>query len=91
MPSQVLDIINKKGLHARAAAKLSSLCARYSCQINLRKSGTENWVDGKSIMSLMLLAAGMGTQIEINTDGKDAEAALSAIQSLVANRFEEEE
>lgn len=91
MPNQILDIINKRGLHARAAAKLSGLCARFSCKINLRKSGTENWVDGKSIMSIMLLAAGIGSQIEINTDGDDAEAALTAIELLVANRFEEEE
>jgi phosphocarrier protein HPr len=91
MPNQILDIINKRGLHARAAAKLAALCASFPCKIQLRKSGTDNWVDGKSIMSIMLLAAGIGSQIEITTEGDKADAALSAIGALIANRFEEEE
>lgn len=91
MPNQILDIINKRGLHARAAAKLAALCATFPCKIQLRKTGTENWVDGKSIMSIMLLAAGIGTQIEITTEGDNADTALDAISALVASRFEEEE
>lgn len=91
MPNQVLDIINKRGLHARAAAKLAATCATYKARIQLRKTTAENWVDGKSIMSIMLLAAGVGTQIEVNTEGDDAETALIAIEQLVANRFEEDE
>ena len=91
MPNQILDIINKRGLHARAAAKLAALCASFPCKIQLRKSGTDNWVDGKSIMSIMLLAAGIGSQIEITTEGDKADAALSAIDALITNRFEEEE
>ncbi len=51
----------------------------------------DNWVDGKSIMSIMLLAAGIGSQIEINTEGDNDDVALQAISALVANRFEEEE
>lgn len=91
MPNLTLDIINKRGLHARAAAKLAALCASFPCKIQLRKCGMENWVDGKSIMSIMLLAAGIGSQIEINTEGDNDDVALQAISALVANRFEEEE
>jgi len=91
MPNQTLDIINKRGLHARAAAKLAATCAKFACKIQLRKTTTENWVDGKSIMSLMLLAAGVGSQIEVNIEGHDSDIALNAIQQLVANRFEEDE
>jgi phosphocarrier protein HPr len=91
MPSQILDIINKRGLHARAAAKLAATCAKFASKIQLRKTTAENWVDGKSIMSIMLLAAGVGTQIEVSTDGDDADTALIAIEELVANRFEEDE
>jgi phosphocarrier protein HPr len=91
MPSKILDIINKRGLHARAAAKLATLCAQFSAKIQLRNTIASNWVDGKSIMSIMLLAAGCGSQIEVSIEGNDADAALDAIQSLVANRFEEDE
>jgi len=91
MPSQILDIINKKGLHARAAAKLATLATTFSAKIQLRNTTSSNWVDGKSIMSIMLLAAGCGSQIEVNIDGEDADSALSAITALVANRFEEDE
>ncbi len=91
MPSQTLDIINKRGLHARAAAKLAATCAQFASKIQLRKTTTDHWVDGKSIMSIMLLAAGVGTQIEVSTDGDDADTALIAIQQLIANRFEEDE
>ena len=91
MPSKILDIINKRGLHARAAAKLATTCAQFSSKIQLRKMDSANWVDGKSIMSIMLLAAGLGSQIEVSIEGDDADTALIAIEQLVANRFEEDE
>lgn len=91
MQTKTFDIINKRGLHARAAAKLTATCSQFSSRIQLRKIDTERWVDGKSIMSIMLLAAGIGSQIEVTAEGDDAETALSAIQQLVENRFEEEE
>lgn len=91
MPSKILDIVNKRGLHARAAAKLATSCTQFSSKIQLRKMDTAHWVDGKSIMSIMLLAAGFGSQIEVSIDGEDADTALIAIEQLVANRFEEDE
>jgi phosphocarrier protein HPr len=85
-----LDIINKRGLHARAAAKLATLANRFQAKITARV-GEGNWADAKSVMSLMLLAAGCGTCLQICTEGDDAEAALNAIRALIADRFEEGE
>lgn len=87
---ETLAIINKKGLHARAAAKLATLANQYQARIQARV-GQGNWADAKSVMSLMLLAASMGTHLEVSCDGEDAEAALSAIRALIADRFEEGE
>ena len=82
-------IINKLGLHARAAAKFVSCSAGFSANIRAGKNG--EMVDGKSIMSVMMLAAGKGTVLDLHIDGKDEEAALAALQALIANRFDEPE
>lgn len=89
MQEQQLTIINKLGLHARAAAKLINLTSKFSCDIQLSKDGRQ--VDGKSIMSVMMLAASKGTELTISTDGEDEQEALSAIVELINNRFDEAE
>jgi phosphocarrier protein HPr len=84
-----LLIINKLGLHARAATKLAKLAGQFPCTI--RVSNGKSTVDGKSVMSLMLLAASRGTEIEVRTDGDDEQAAMTAIEELITNRFDEGE
>lgn len=86
--SRMVTIVNRRGLHARAAARFVKLAARYSADISVAKDGTE--VSGLSIMGLMMLAAGPGTEIEIRAQGADAEEAIEALDALVANRFDEE-
>lgn len=90
MHTDTLDIINKRGLHARAAAKLATLANQFTAKILVRV-GEGNWADAKSVMSLMLLAASCGTALQVSIEGDDAEAALSAIRALIADRFEEGE
>ncbi len=82
-------IINKLGLHARAAAKLTGLTARFSSAISIRKDG--RCVDGKSIMSVMMLAASKGTELVISAEGEDEQEALNAVEHLINNRFDEDE
>ena len=84
-----VTIINKLGLHARAAAKFVGCAAAFSSSIRAGKDG--NLVDGKSIMSVMMLAAGKGTVLDLQVEGKDEEEALQALQTLIANRFDEAE
>ena len=82
-------IVNKLGLHARAAAKLTQLAGRYAAEVWLTRNHRR--VNAKSIMGVMMLAAGMGTAITIEAEGNDAEAALAALSALIANRFDEGE
>ena len=82
-------IINKLGLHARAAAKLVSTTSAYSSKIKIAFNGKE--VDGKSIMSVMMLAAGKGTVLDVEIEGADEQEALDALHALVDNRFDEAE
>lgn len=89
MQQKDLLIINKLGLHARAAAKLIGVTSRFSSDIILEKEGRE--VDGKSIMSVMMLAAAKGTTLTIKTSGSDEEDAIVAIETLINNRFDEDE
>ncbi|EAQ65378.1 PtsH [Marinomonas sp. MED121] len=89
MLEQAITIINKLGLHARAAGKLVETTSRFSCDITIDKDGRN--VDGKSIMAMMMLAASKGTEIIIKTNGEDEAAALEAIVNLINNRFDEEE
>lgn len=84
-----LHIINKLGLHARAAAKFVACTSAFSSNIQTGKDG--QLVDGKSIMSVMMLAAGKGTVLELEIEGADEDEALAALQTLLANRFDEPE
>lgn len=82
-----ITIVNKLGLHARAAAKFVSCAAAFSSTIRVGKDG--EMVDGKSIMSVMMLAAGKGTTLTIEVTGSDQGAALEALETLINNRFDE--
>ena len=83
------EIINKLGLHARASAKLTQLAGQYKSSIWLTRNGKR--VNAKSIMGVMMLAAGKGTTISIEADGPDEEKAMLALTGLIANYFEEGE
>ena len=83
-----LMIMNKRGLHARAAAKFVKLAGSFEAEINVHKSG--NSVSGLSIMGLMMLAAAKDCHIEITSSGRQAAEAMAALEGLIANRFEEE-
>jgi phosphocarrier protein HPr len=89
MPSRELPIVNKLGLHARAAAKLTQVAAGFTSEIFISRSGRR--VNAKSIMGVMMLAAGQGTSVLVEAKGDDAEEALTAIARLVAERFGEAE
>lgn len=88
MPSRQFTILNKLGIHARPAAQFVKMANRFKSEIKVEKDGEE--VDGKSIMGLMMLAAGNGSTIEVRAEGEDEEAALDAIGDLVARKFEED-
>ena len=82
-----IEIKNKLGLHARAAAKLVHTAARFKCDIKIRKGDEE--VDGKSILGILLLAAGRGSTIKVKTNGLDEREALDAIEKLIDAKFDE--
>jgi len=82
-----LVIVNERGLHARAAAKFVAAASRFDAEVEVEKDGTT--VSGRSIMGLMMLAAALGSAIEVRTRGHDARAAMAAIETLVRNRFDE--
>ncbi|ASP38739.1 phosphocarrier protein HPr [Bacterioplanes sanyensis] len=84
-----ITIINKLGLHARAAAKLVSTAAAHSATI--RVGYPDRLVDGKSIMAVMMLAASKGTNILLQAEGEDAEQAIAALEDLINRRFDEGE
>jgi phosphocarrier protein NPr len=84
-----VTIVNKLGLHARAAAKFVGCTAAFSSSIQAGTDG--NMVDAKSIMSVMMLAAGKGTVLDVRIEGSDEEAALQALKTLIENRFDEAE
>ena len=84
-----LKIINKLGLHARAAAKFVATASRFSSDITVERNN--RCINGKSIMGLMMLAAAKGTMIQVSAEGSDAEEALLALQTLVNKRFDEQE
>jgi phosphocarrier protein len=85
---RTVTIVNRRGLHARAAARFVKVAAGFEAKVMVAKNGTE--VSGLSIMGLMMLAAGPGTEIEIRASGTDAALALAALETLVANKFDEE-
>jgi phosphocarrier protein HPr len=88
MISTVITVPNKAGLHARAAAKLVSTASAFASRISL--ANEEKSVDGKSILSLMLLAAPQGSELKLTLDGEDEQDALQAILALIEERFGEE-
>ncbi|MGY9020530.1 MAG: HPr family phosphocarrier protein [Alphaproteobacteria bacterium] len=83
-----VTIVNQRGLHARAAAKFAQLAEQFDADINVEASGLK--VSALSIMGLMMLAAGPGTEISISSDGREAEAGLASLVTLVNSRFDEE-
>ena len=89
MHSVSAEIVNKLGLHARAAAKLTHLAGNYQCDIWISRSGRR--VNAKSIMGVMMLAAGQGTSVLIEAEGADAAQAITALTKLIADRFGEGE
>ena len=89
MPIATVTISNKLGLHARASAKLTQLASRYACEVQMERNGRR--VNAKSIMGVMMLAAGLGTEVSIETTGDDAQAALDALVALVNDKFGEGE
>jgi len=89
MLEKEVTIINKLGLHARAAAKLVNVATKYSSLIEIEKDGQR--VNGKSIMGVMMLAAGQGSNIRLLADGDDASESLTDIENLINNYFDEEE
>jgi phosphocarrier protein len=87
MIKQVATISNKLGLHARASAKLTKLAGSFASDVHLSRNGRR--VNAKSIMGVMMLAAGLGSEIEIETEGADEQAAMEAIVALIDDRFGE--
>jgi phosphocarrier protein len=89
MRCQKIIIINRLGLHARASAKFVSLASEFSAEITLKRNSQQ--INGKSIMGIMMLAAGKGTQVELSVTGEDEDHALEALLALIDNRFGEDE
>ena len=89
MPSKDITIVNKLGLHARASAKLTQLAAKFPCEVYLTRNGRK--INAKSIMGVMMLAAGIGSQVLLETEGDQAEEALEAISALINDKFGEGE
>jgi phosphotransferase system HPr (HPr) family protein len=88
MAQKDFTIQNKLGIHARPAAQFVKMANRFKCDISVEKDGEE--VDGKSIMGLMMLAAGHGSVIVVCAEGEDEESALEAIGDLINRKFEED-
>jgi len=86
--SRTVEICNERGLHARASAKFVKLAGDFDAEVSVSRDGQT--VDARSIMGLMMLAAGIGSTIEISAEGPEAKAAVAALGDLVAARFDEE-
>jgi phosphocarrier protein len=89
MASAEVQIVNKLGLHARASAKLTQVASGFACEVWLSRNGRR--VNAKSIMGVMMLAAGKGTVVVIEANGDGADAAIAALQKLIADKFDEGE
>ncbi len=89
MISREIDIINKLGLHARASAKLTQLAGKFQSEVWMSRN--QKRVNAKSIMGVMMLAAGMGTTVTLEIDGPDEQAAMDALVELIGARFGESE
>lgn len=86
---RTVEIVNRKGLHARASAKFVKLAANFDAEVRVSKDGQT--VDARSIMGLMMLAAAIGSHVDIESEGPQATEALDALCALVAARFDEDE
>ena len=89
MQQREVEIVNKLGLHARASAKLTQLAAKFQSDVQIARGPRK--VNAKSIMGVMMLAAGKGSKVKLEAEGADADAALKALTALIANRFGEGE
>ena len=89
MQKRDIEIVNKLGLHARASAKLTQLATSFKCEVNLERNSRR--VNAKSIMGVMMLAAGKGATIQIETDGEDEVAAMDGLVGLINDKFGEGE
>jgi phosphocarrier protein HPr len=89
MLSNETEIVNKLGLHARASARLSQMAGKYKCEVWMAKGARR--VNAKSIMGVMMLAAGKGSKITLETDGVDEQEAMTALLALIADKFGEGE
>ena len=86
--ARTVEVINERGLHARASAKFVKLAGGFDAEVTVTRDGQT--VDARSIMGLMMLAAGPGSHIEIAAEGSEAQAAVDALVELVSNRFDED-
>ena len=86
--SRSVEIVNKRGLHARASAKFVKLAAEFEAEVTVTRDGQT--VDARSIMGLMMLGAGPGSVLELRAEGVEAEAALDALSELIRSRFDED-
>lgn len=84
-----IEIVNKLGLHARASAKLTQLAGSFKCEVWMERGPRR--INAKSIMGVMMLAAGKGVQVTIETDGADEQEAMAALRALIADKFGEGE
>ncbi|OLS59089.1 HPr family phosphocarrier protein [Pseudomonas putida] len=90
MPAIEIEIINKLGLHARAAAKFVGVAGKFPCAVKVGRA-PDKLVDGKSIMAVMMLAAGKGTTVHLFAEGEQDKEAIQALVELINNRFDEGE
>lgn len=88
MTERTIPIVNKLGLHARPAAEFVKIAARFACDVRVKKDSME--VNGKSIMGMMMLAAEQGSQLTIQVNGQDGDAALDALEALIRAGFGED-
>jgi phosphocarrier protein HPr len=89
MPKAELEIVNKLGLHARASAKLTQLAGSFPCEVWMERNNRR--INAKSIMGVMMLAAGKGSRVVVDCEGERADEAIAALTSLIADRFGESE
>jgi phosphocarrier protein HPr len=89
MIQRTITVTNKLGLHARASAKLSKLAGSFACEVSMTRKGRR--INAKSIMGVMMLAAGIGSEVEIETEGAEEEKAMTALVALFEDKFGEGE
>jgi phosphocarrier protein len=89
MPIQEIEITNKLGLHARASAKLTQLAGSFPCEVWMERNNRR--INAKSIMGVMMLAAGKGSKVTVDTEGERADEAMAALLALIAGKFGEGE